>query len=323
MNILQASKTPLAGVCELMCRTINEYFPGVHQSKVLNKGPGKHAWYVRKPKALVPTWSVKDKKQVNEALEWADVIHCHANVSARSLGRLDLLKKKVWVYQWHGAQIWPFPCVWEKNDYKHVRFIHIGQGWVERQMDFFGEFIEKWGMKVMPNVITAHDPLHSVAPWDGRKNKVSFAPSQLRDEAVNRKGVKVTRANMRGYQCDLIASTTFEDCLKRKRKSKLGIDELVTPMYHRSGLEYLSQGTPCLCSYSADAERILKDATGADRMPFIQCKPETLQARLQHYFKDISDEERQAMGQEARGWIDEYYHPRKLIGRYIDEVYTR
>jgi glycosyltransferase involved in cell wall biosynthesis len=119
---------------------------------------------------------------------------------------------------------------------------------------------------------------------------------------------------------DLIMSTPFEECMKRKRRAQVGIDEVATPMYHRSGLEYLAQGTPCICRLNAFAERILKDATGANSVPFVNSTPATLRETISEMLSN--DGALQVLGQVARVWIDEFYHPRELLKRYF-EVYER
>lgn len=319
MKILYASKSPLAGVCELMCRIVNEYTE--HEARVLNRGPGRHRWYCR-PGVPVPRYNFKKDEERRECLEWADVIHCMANVGVINLQCPDLLKKKVWVFQWHGAQIWPFSQVWRSRHYRYVRWIHIGQGWIEGQMDFFGLFIKKWGLKVIPNLITIDDELHQPLPWDERSIDVAFAPSTSSEGAVNRKGIpQVEAACRRVVKLDKIHHATFENCMKRKQRARLGIDEVVTPMYHRSGLEFLSQATPCVCSYNADTERVLLEATGADRMPFINSTPSGLRGFLVTYFQQ-PEVLRRTMSQEAREWIEKYYHPKELIKRHL-EVYER
>lgn len=325
MKVVYMAKTPLAGVCEKMARAVNEYLKPHVEARVLNCGPGKHRWYCRKPKELVPHYSIKNPAAVEDCLRWGDVFHCMANVGIRSpffdpYSPVRMLKKKRWVYQWHGAQIWPFELVFKPEDYPFVKFLHIGQGWVEstkEQAEFFAPFFERFGAETMPNIVMADDPLHRPKPWAERLDRVGFAPSQKNESAVNRKGIAVTRANMRGVKPDIIMGVPFEECLKRKSKCKLGIDEIVTPMYHLSALEFLCQGTPVICSYTDKTEEVLKDATGCDRMPFLNCSPDTLQIMLDGW-RDLSEEEREAMGKDARAWIDEFYHPRQLIERYVE-----
>lgn len=322
MKILYTAKSPLAGVCELMCRVVNQYLRPEHEARVLNAGPGKHRWYCRPPADLVPRYSIKNAGHVDECLKWADVIHCMANVGVRSpyfraYDPARLLRDKRWVFQWHGAQIWPFRQVWFPEDYGAVKFIHIGQGWVQTQAEWFAPFFEKWGAKVVPNLITVDDPLHVPMPWAERRDSTGFAPSQRNEGAVNRKGVEATKQHFQGFRHDLIMGVPFEECLNRKRRCKLGIDELVTPMYHRSGLEFLAQGTPCLCSWTQETWDTMREATGADRMPFINCKPQDLRRKLEWYWRELDEEAREQMGREAREWIDEFYHPRMLIERHL------
>jgi hypothetical protein len=324
MNILYASKTPLAGVCELMARCVNQYLKAEgHSARVLNRGPGKHKWYCR-DKSLVPHYSIEESKHVADCLRWADVIHCMANVGVRSPyflrhGGPALLKTKRWVFQWHGAQIWPFTAVFFPEDYPHVRWIHIGQGWVQTQSDWFQPFFEKHGARVVPNLISIDDPLHVPLSWDERKDRIGYAPS-TRGEGVNRKGIPLTTNSMVGFRHDIIHGVRFEECLRRKRICRLGIDEVVTPMYHRSGLEFLSQGTPCICSTTAKTDRVLMEATGCDAVPFINSTPGTLRQKIVWYWKELDDAERQEMGLQARAWMVEYYHPNMLIRKHL-EVY--
>jgi len=317
MKILYAATTPLAGVCELMARCVNEYYGKEHEARVLSRGPGKHLWYIR-PGTKVIRHHVRHRDQIDPALQWADVIHCMANVSARSLKRLDLLKKKTWVFQWHGAQIWPFTNVWFEEDYPHVKWIHIGQGW--NRDPWFDRF-NKFGLKLIPNVISADDEIHTPLPWKRRlKQSVAFSPSNAKAVAVNKKGIpEVTRACKGHFTFDLISGTSFEECMKRKRKAWLGIDEIVTPLYHRSGLEFLSQGVPCICSHDEFTASCLKEVTGAECVPFINANKDTLRKVISdHMAKPV--EELQQMGRDARAWIEEYYHPRALLQRYF-EVY--
>jgi len=320
MKILYASRSPLAGVCELMARCVNEYFGETHEARTLNRGPGRHQWY-RREGVDFAHYNIANRNQVDDALAWADVVHCMANTSARDMNRPDLLTRRVWVFQWHGAQIWPFERVWREKDYSKVRWIHIGQGW---QRDaFFKPFFDRWGARVIPNIVTMDDPLHKPAPWEDRLDRIAFAPSTSRRKAVNRKGIEETVKGMSGvYQYDLISETPFQECLKRKSVCRLGIDEVVTPLYHRSGLEFLSQGTPCICSYDAFTEQTLKDATGSPTMPFLNAVPDNLRSVISRYFKDFTIDDRQELGKYARRWMEHYYHPRRLLKLYFD-VYEK
>jgi hypothetical protein len=317
MKICYAAGTPLAGVAELMARCVTEYTE--HEACVLSKGPGKHAWYVRKP-CKFRRFNVKDAKDCRKATEWADVIHCMANVGCRNLKVPDLLKKKVWCFQWHGAEIGGLRAAFQPSDYPHVKWIHIGQGWIERQQEYFDGF-KQWGFKVVPNVI-ADDEIHRPVPWGKRTTDlVSFAPSNSKPGAVNKKGIpEVRRACKDRFKLDLIMACQFEECLKRKRRAVLGIDEVVTGMYHRSGLEYLAQGTPCIVGYNDKAERILKDATGCDSMPFIHATPGNLREVIDGFLSlptDVQEEN----GKQARKWFEESYHPRIILKHHL-EVYN-
>ena len=91
MKIVYAARSPLAGVTALMARVINEYT--THEARVLSNGQGRHTWYIR-PGVEIPQYKLGHKPHVDECLEWADVIHCMANVSARTMERRDLLQRQ-------------------------------------------------------------------------------------------------------------------------------------------------------------------------------------------------------------------------------------
>lgn len=316
MKILFASGTPLAGVCELNARLINELYPGVHEARVLNNGPGKHGWYLR-PGTLVRTWRVSSPEETRAAVEWADHVACQANVGARNLNAVDLLKKKTWSFIWHGAEI--NGCLdrsFKPEDYKHVRWLHIGQGWIERQADFFSRF----DLRVVPNLISIHDEIHKPIPWTARRQRVAFAPSNTRAGAPNDKGVEATERALEGLPLKLIIRKPFVECMEEKQRSVLGIDELVTPSYHRSGLEFLSQGTPCLCPVGVAAERALKDATGATDWPFMGAAIHSVRLIVENFLAFPPDAQEEA-GLAARRWMAQFYDPRALLERHYLPVY--
>lgn len=317
MKILFASASPLAGVCELMSRLINELFPGQHEARVLNAGPGRHGWYLR-PGVKIKVYSIKSKEETREALEWCDSIAAQANVGARNLGAVDLLKKKNWSFIWHGCE--QNGCLarsFSPEDYKHVRFLSIGQGWIERQADFFAKF----PLRVVPNVVTVDDEIHRPLPWAKRLQRIAFSPSNTRPGAPNDKGVSVTEKALQGLPLKLLLRLPFEDCMREKRQSVLGIDELVTPSYHRSGLEFLSQGVPCLCSVGPEAERALLEATGAPALPFTNVGVKGARAEAERFLALPAEAQAEA-GAAARAWIEAWYRPKALLERHYLPAYA-
>jgi hypothetical protein len=316
MNILFCANTPLAGVCELMTRCVNQYLAPEFQARCLSRGPGKHSWYKRKDKIKVPCYDVRNKDHIKECLEWANFVAFQANASLRTLGRPDLIGKMRVSHMWHGGQFWPFSRIWLPDDYPHIKFTSIGQGW--NRDPWFRQF-DQFGLKVVPNIISTEDEIHTPLPWKNRtKVLVAFSPSTIKATAVNRKGVQeVEHACKDTFELELIFSCTFEECMRRKRRAQLGIDEVVSPLYHRSGLEFLSQGTPCICSYDDFTASCLKEAVGSDTVPFINSSPTTLRDTIRRYM-GLPDDVKEQQGKEARAWIDKYYNPRRLLERHVE-----
>ena len=311
MRIVYACNTPLAGVSPRVARLINDHFKGEHEARLLINKIGPFGWYLQKRDGYaLKQYSITKKSDVNKCLEWADVIHCNASVSARTMGRLDLLKKKVWVFQWHGAQIWPFERVWHREDYKHVKFAHIGQGW--NRDKFFAEF----DIRILPNLVSMTDEIHQPLKWEEREEKVAFSPSTRSKTVVNKKGVDEVELACKDVNLEVINNVTFEECLRLKRNSILGIDEVVTPYYHLSGLEFLSQGTACVCSHDSFTSKILKEATGSETVPFLNANTGNLKELVHGVLADQGL--LRSVGEESRLWMEEYYHPKDILSRYLN-----
>lgn len=311
MKILQACGTPLAGVHIELAAAINRHTS--HESRVLSGNLGWHGCY----KALMPElrwWTLKRSNEINEALDWADVVHCHANVSPRMLGRPEIMGSKIVVFQWHGMQILRWESLFKPGDEKHVRWAHIGQGWIgfSKQANWFARFRPK----LLPNVISVDDELHAPIEWAERvRRRIAFAPSTWR-RAPNDKGVEATRGALRSLDLDVIHGVTFDQCMRRKAAAWVGVDEVATPMYHKSGLELLSLGVACVEKIGPEAEDALKAITGASVVPFVRADAATLRATVSGL---LDDEDRcRQIGEASREWMSTYYHPRDVVRMYLE-----
>ncbi|UCG53528.1 MAG: hypothetical protein JSW58_08220 [Candidatus Latescibacterota bacterium] len=189
-------------------------------------------------------------------------------------------------------------------------------------MEFFGPFIEDFGMEVIPNLITANDELHVPLDDEKRSTHVVFAPSTVNPNAPNPKGVEEVKRACKAYglTLDVVFRKSFEECMMRKQRAMVGVDEVITGMYHRSGLEFLSQGVPCFTALNEFGETALKKATGADWVPFEKTTPKELGRDMRALLHD--GDLRRGQGRKARQWIETYYAPQVLIERHL-EVYKR
>lgn len=315
VRILQACGTPLAAVHVELAEAINRHTR--HESCVLSDGLGWHRCYKRKLPSL-HWWNVSRVDDVAEALDWADVVHCHANVSARTLGRPDLLLKKRWIFQWHGMQVIDWRTLWLPEDEPHVRWAHIGQGWIGHCGQ--AEWFDRYKPTILPNVITVDDEYHSPRSWSDRlRGRVAFAPSTWR-KAPNDKGAKFVRDALAHVDLDVISGVQFDECMERKSRAWVGIDEVATPMYHKSGLEFLSLGVACVERIGEEAEAQLKDVTGASSVPFVRATSETLASVVDALLAD--ERAAREIGEASRRWMWRHYHPSTIVKRYV-EFYER
>ena len=178
--------------------------------------------------------------------------------------------------------------------------------------------------RVVPNIVMETDPAYVPLDEEPPNLDVVFSPSWQHSAWVARwdtKGMPETNAVLErlsqkwGLECRVIQGRPLEEVLQAKRRAKLVIDELVTGRYHLSGLEGLSLGKPVLVYLDERTERVLRVISGSDVCPFVNVRLEdaeyVLLGILQH------EEERIALGQVARRWVEQHWSAARLVEHYI------
>ena len=183
---------------------------------------------------------------------------------------------------------------------------------------------------LVPNVVDIDDPIYlptrkyvmgrafpvspSVLPI------ISFAPSNTNRRDWNDKGYSVVnpvlkRMRFSGEICyDLINRLPFESVMPRKRIADIGIDDVITGSYHLSALEYMSLGVPCINHIDALTEAVVKDITGADKLPLVEANKETFERVLKTLLRDQTWPE---IGDQSRKWMETYWSPEILCKHYL------
>ena len=67
---------------------------------------------------------------------------------------------------------------------------------------------------------------------------------------------------------ELITNTTYRECIWRKSRCDIVMDECVTPSFHLSSLEGLALGKMTVCWVDDKVNSVLTNITGADSNPF-------------------------------------------------------
>ena len=141
---------------------------------------------------------------------------------------------------------------------------------------------------------------------------IAYSPSNTDGTGWDDKGYQKTVDILNRIPCqvDIIRGVPIEECLSRKAKAHMVIDECVTGSYHRSSLDGLAFNC-CVVNNCDDlCLENIKRMTGATYVPFvsvgIEILEQYLQTWLQRYESDNTLE---------RSWFEEYWNPTNLIER--------
>jgi hypothetical protein len=320
MRIAYVSLTHHAGVPERMAIAVNQYTG--HEARALVPGPwlaGKSMFRPgRTPDHL---WDVRDVAQRDECLEWADVIHAIYNCSLDKLGRPDLGGRKLFVWhlatRWHPVFMTLFPTT------RPNRLVVSAEGWTRYGLPSLAGS-EAWG--ILPNVFLLDDPLYQPCPFGRRVRYASMSPRVGVDENASGEPIAAPRMvpsvkeQLKGLAFHTYRSLEFEDCMRRKRRTWIGIDDVVNPLVHQSGFEYLAMGVPCVNLSDRHLKEEVARATGAVGWPFFEADMAHLRPVVAKAL--AAGGEWQVLGADMRRWMERAMHPRDVIGRYVD-LYDR
>lgn len=185
---------------------------------------------------------------------------------------------------------------------------------------------------IIPNVVDITDPRFTPIAHDlrsmpfteilGKMTRlpvVSFAPSNTNATGWNDKGYNIVNPILKKMRYageihyDLINKAPFSEVMPRKKLSAIGTDDIKTGSYHLSALEYLSVGVSCINHLDTLTEKVLKDLTGADDLPFIEATKESYERTVRGLLRgDVYMEK----GLEARAWMEKNWNPLILVHHY-------
>ena len=118
------------------------------------------------------------------------------------------------------------------------------------------------------------------------------------------------------FDYDVIVNTPLQECILRKAKCNIIIDECMTPSFHRSGLEGLALGKMTICSLGKSVIAILKKSSGSAVVPFENVNIDNLYLFLKkltasNRFDYVLDK-----GKQNRAWMETYWNPEKIVDEY-------
>lgn len=174
---------------------------------------------------------------------------------------------------------------------------------------------------IVPNVVDIFDEENRRPPFSlpVQRPIVSFAPSNVTCSGWNSKGYDVVapilkRMKLKGeITFQLLHALPHAEVMNKKRLAHIGIDEIVTGSYHLSSLEYLSLGVACYANLDAATEKVVKDLTGSDRLPWLKASEANFESRFRQLVKDKSWFEAASY---SRLWMEKFWSPLILLGHY-------
>lgn len=310
MKIVHIARTVVAGAPRAIADALNRFTE--HESVFISQPHFR----------FQPHIPVMSRLKAIEAVRKADVIHCHGNFVLEDTGTVTaylakhVRKNAQLVYQAHSSRKeLPLKKLPSTSKYK---CLVIAQGWSRH-------YPSDWTL--VPNIIFTEDM--ELIPFKHRERVICYTPSnrfcndprygQLnRPEKPNPKGWEYTLRALRGLPLKIYESLPVEECLCKKADAVLAVDEVVTPMYHRSGLEFLALGVPCIESFDERSESDLLKITGAKKNPFIRATPKNLRNIVEEWYTDRDRCRERAA--EVREWMLKYWTAEEMIKRFV-EIY--
>ena len=308
MKVLHLSDTTLSGAPYRLSQAYSKY--SGHEARHIVWHPVIHTRVF--PTDLIG--SQMKKTELKKWLEWADVIHYHNRWQRQEIFQHLKIKppKKPSVIQIHSPR--------DSEDFSQevesgiplavIAQYHVRQ-WPEKRF-------------IVPNVVDIYDDLHSPVERPVRRIPiVSYAPSNAVCRGWDDKSYTVVapiakRLSLNNeiiYQ--RILNMPHTECLKLKQMADIGIDEVSTGSYHMSSLEYLSMGVACIGRLDSECERVVKDLTGADWLPWLMSDPQRFKVDLSTMVRTRSYID---IGKRSREWMEKYWNPKDTC-EYWTKVY--
>ncbi len=305
MNILHLADTGLSGSPIRIVDLLNKYTP--HKARFVIWDAVTH-FRTFKTDVVAPR---AGKESVAALLEWADIVHYHNRWRRQKVFTefgLEPPKKKS-VIQIHSPR--------ESENFS----AEVSSG---IPLAIIAQYhVRQWPevSYVVPNVVDIWDPAYR--RLDRPKHNipvVSYAPSNWNARGWDDKGYGVVSPILKRMglsheiKYDLIIKQPHQAVMERKRVADIGIDEIVTGSYHLSSLEYLSLGVPCFAHLDVKTAEVVKELTGAERLPWIDTTKTSFQRKLAQI---IGDRSWDSLGTDSREWMESYWKPEFLAEQYI------
>jgi hypothetical protein len=262
------------------------------------------------------------QEELKKLIQEAAVIHCHDDHYPTEITK-DLTK--VMVYHAHIGDI-PERIFHRKRFVYHSNVKHAcitnGYGRMfdreeEKSQVYWGrlpDILDIWNPIMMPNYET-----RSV---DGKIRVVfTFSNTCHPGSKINAKAPCETKEliqDIPGMDLRMFGHVSFRQSMDEKRNSHIVLDEIFSPYMHLSSLEGACVGACVLVNYDRYTRNEICNYLGApiESFPFIKVSPQDVRDKIE-YFRDHRDEATE-IGRRSREWMETYYDPKRLLGKYLE-----
>lgn len=313
MRVLHISSTPLSGAVLRLSALLNKY-SDIESKTLIWRNTVGFRYYGESD------YSSSEPCEVYEQLiyEWADILHFHNHWKRHEVFKL-LGKdppKKPSVIQMHS------PRETENFDVELKSGIPIAcpaqyHPRVYPECKF-----------IVPNVVDIYDPLYMRDKMpEGGPPIVSYSPSNTNARGWNDKSYGVVapvlkRMALKGeINFQLIQKKPFDEVMFLKRQAWVGIDEITSGSYHLSTLEYLSLGVPCIVGVDDACNKVVKDLTGCETLPWIKVSHDNFERIVKGLLTDKDGLVLCAL--KSREWMEAHWSPEKLCSIYKISMYEK
>lgn len=311
IKVLHLSDTTLSGAPGRLSSVLNKYSGGLIESRHLVWQTVIHSRVFQ----YDVDSSKLSKKEVQDWLDWADVIHYHNRYKRQNIFVKHKLSppKKPSLIQIHSPrESEGFVEEVESGIPLAIIAQYHTRQWPELRF-------------VVPNVVDIFDEYHSPVdrnmvdiPRFGR-TLVSYSPSNAICKGWDNKSYSTLSPILKRLEIEgkivyqRIIGMPHVECLRNKRLADIGIDEVSTGSYHMSSLEYLSMGVACIANIDdLTRENILK-ITGASSIPWIVSSEKTVRRDLEAL---LQSKDYVAIGKNSREWMEKYWNPVDISKRF-------
>lgn len=257
------------------------------------------------------------KAEIFKVIQDADIIHMHNFWQNQELFR-----------KW--PELWPVVMkkkrCWQAHTQREISWMSMEDGLRDKGAKHL--VIAQYHPRlypecqVVPNIVDIFDP--RLAPSGSQVSqipRVAYSPSRIGFKGWDNKGYHETVPVLQklvneGYiTAEVIYNKPWSECLERRSKADISIDEIVTGSYHLCSLESLAQGKATIAGLDAIQVKTLRDLTGSDDLPWVIARPETLESAMRELVS--SPPQLFELQQRSRQWMETYWHPKKMTDIFV------